>query len=88
MARNSHRLKRRIGLKWVVPWGWSGSMIPIMKRYQKQKMRVETKALLNKLAYKSSRNRLVKKVDDDFLDSPCGIFGCGYPACSYCFEIL
>ena len=63
-------------------------MIPIAKRYRKRKMRVETKVLLNKLVYKSSCNRLVKKVDDNLLDSSCGIFDCGYLACSYCFEVL
>ena len=72
-------------------------MIPSIgrvKRYWRRKTRisrVETKRLLDRWVYNSSHRRLVRKADnglDDLSNSPCRFFGCGYPACLYCFKVL
>ena len=72
-------------------------MIPSIgrvKRYWRRKTRisrVETKRLLDRWVYNSSRRRLVRKADnglDDLSNSPCRFFGCEYLACSYCFKVL
>ena len=97
MARDSYQSKRRTRSKLRVPLRWTAGMIPSIgrvKRYWRRGAgvgRVGAKRLLDRWVYNSSHKRLVRKVNnglDDLSNSPCGFFGCGYPACSYCFKVL